>query len=65
MWKGERKQMAAIAFIISGFLFICGLLFLLSIKKPGFYPPRHLLKRRAMTSCGGGAIFLIIGMMMM
>jgi hypothetical protein len=34
----------------------------MSIKKPGFYPPKQVLKRRAFTLALAGLIFLLLGM---
>lgn len=38
---------------------------LLAIKKPGFYPPKTLLKKRAMIFASGGVIAILIGIILL
>ncbi|MFE8700233.1 hypothetical protein ACFYKX_06400 [Cytobacillus sp. FJAT-54145] len=49
-------------FVLSAVLF-CGTFYnIMALQKPGFYPPKKILKKRAGALAGGGALFLIIGM---
>ncbi len=49
-----------IVFLISAIAFLGALYFFLSAKKPGMYPPRNVLKKRARTmALAGGAAFLL------
>ncbi|GAM15042.1 hypothetical protein SAMD00020551_3198 [Mesobacillus selenatarsenatis SF-1] len=48
-------------FLISVAFFVGAVHHLLALKKPGMYPPKALLRKRAGTLAGGGAIFLLIG----
>jgi hypothetical protein len=54
------KIAAIIFFIISAFLFLGAIKYLLELTRPGVYPPKQILKQRAAALAGGGGIFLII-----
>jgi hypothetical protein len=51
----------SMVFLISVAFFVGAVLQLLTLKRPGMYPPKALLRKRAGTLAGGGAIFLLIG----
>lgn len=54
----------SIFFFLGGIIFlVIALYYLLSIKKPGFYPPQHLLKRRAFVLTVCGLILLFMGIL--
>lgn len=41
-----------------------GIYSFLSLKKPGFYPPKYILKKRAAALGGGGIVLLLMGAIM-
>ncbi|MCM3567896.1 hypothetical protein [Neobacillus mesonae] len=56
--------------ILTGLLFfLCTILFLgsgrylLALKRPGVYPPKQVLKNRAVVCAGGGGVFLLLALM--
>lgn len=51
----------SIVFLISIVFFAGAVHNLLALKKPGMYPPKALLRKRAGSLAGGGAILLVIG----
>ncbi|RSD29281.1 hypothetical protein [Mesobacillus subterraneus] len=51
----------SMVFLVSIGFFIGAVHNLLSLKKPGMYPPKALLRKRAGSLAGGGAILLLIG----
>ncbi|GAA2710572.1 hypothetical protein GCM10009865_33620 [Aeromicrobium ponti] len=53
---------AAGLFALSMVLFLGGIHFLLSIKKPGVYPPRYVLKKRAAALAAVGALLFLLGL---
>jgi hypothetical protein len=55
------KSVMTVLIIISVLLLLGALKYLLDLSKPGVYPPKQLLKKRAVTLAGGGVIFLVIG----
>jgi hypothetical protein len=59
--KGVSRITAAIIlFIISAFLFIITLHYGLGVLKPGVYPPKQVLKSKAITlGCAAGILLLI------
>jgi len=50
-------------FFLSILSFLASIHFLVSIKKPGVYPPKYMLKRRSAAMATGGLIFFLIGCM--
>jgi hypothetical protein len=52
----------SVLFLLLGFLSLglC-IFYLLASKKPGVYPPKYILKRRAGTMAGGSVVFFLIG----
>lgn len=51
-------------FTISIVIFISAIYHLLMVKKPGFYPPKPVLKRRAFMLMIGAFVFLIFGLLL-
>lgn len=51
----------SVVFLISIVFFAGSIHNLLELKKPGMYPPKALLRKRAGSLAGGGAILLVIG----
>ncbi|GLB58803.1 hypothetical protein NCCP133_09360 [Cytobacillus sp. NCCP-133] len=49
-------------FAFSVVLFLGGIHFLLSIKKPGVYPPKYVLKKRAAALAAGGAVLFLLAL---
>ncbi|MBU8880009.1 hypothetical protein BGM26_13585 [Bacillus sp. FJAT-29790] len=56
--------MTAGIFTIGAILIAGGVHFMLAIKRPGVYPPKYILKKRAATLAAGGIVFLLIGVIM-
>ncbi|WP_071396032.1 hypothetical protein [Bacillus tuaregi] len=56
--------MMTVFFTLSILFFSASLHFFISIKKPGVYPPKFVLKRRSAAMAVGGVFFLIIGFVM-
>ncbi|MGM0841199.1 MAG: hypothetical protein ACQEWE_10745 [Bacillota bacterium] len=56
--------------IIFGFFALCAVLFLsmvynfISIQRPGMYPPKSILKKRAAIMGSGGVITFLIGVLL-
>ena len=59
---GRLSGAAAGIFALSVVLFLGGIHFFLSIKKPGVYPPKYVLKKRAAAFAAGGALLFILGL---
>ncbi|MFE8696281.1 hypothetical protein ACFYKT_07925 [Cytobacillus sp. FJAT-53684] len=51
-------------FTIGTLLIAGGVHFYLAIKKPGVYPPKYILKRRAAAFAAGGIGFMLLGVIM-
>nr|WP_026582383.1 hypothetical protein [Bacillus sp. J33] len=49
-------------FALSVVLFLGGINFLLLIKKPGVYPPKYVLKKRAAALAAGGAVLFLLAL---
>jgi hypothetical protein len=60
----KMKSVTTIFFLISLMLFLGTLKNLLAVKRPGMYPPRQILKKRAAALAGGGGIFLIFALIL-
>jgi hypothetical protein len=57
-------KLAAIIFIIlSIILFFGAIKYFLKLTRPGVYPPKQVLKKRAVALAGGGGIFLLIAIL--
>lgn len=62
--RKERRGMGifiSVVFFISFVMFAGAVHNLLALNKPGMYPPKVLLRKRAGSLAGGGAILLLIG----
>lgn len=59
---GRLSGAAAGIFALSVVLFLGGIHFFLSIKKPGVYPPKYVLKKRAAALAAGGAFLFLLGL---
>lgn len=53
---------ATMFFTIGSLMFVWGAYFILSIKKPGVYPPKYILKRRAASLIMSGTAFLLLSL---
>lgn len=51
-----------IFFTIGSLLFVGGAYFILAIKKPGVYPPKYILKRRAASLFMMGTAFFLLSL---
>lgn len=49
---------------LSAVLFLGGIHSLLSLKKPGMYPPKYHLKKRAAGLAAGGAALFLLGLIL-
>jgi ABC-type transport system involved in cytochrome c biogenesis permease subunit len=56
---------AIILFIVSAILFMATLYYGLAFLRPGVYPPKQLLKNRALAAGSAGVILLVIGILIM
>ncbi|MDQ0973078.1 hypothetical protein QFZ31_002956 [Neobacillus niacini] len=54
------KAVTSILFLLSILQFVGAIWNALALKRPGFYPPKQVLKKRATALAGGGAIFLLL-----
>ncbi|MBY0123075.1 hypothetical protein [Bacillus sp. S/N-304-OC-R1] len=55
---------SAFFFTIGTLLIAGGIYFMLAIKKPGFYPPKYILKKRAASFGAIGIVLLLMGAFM-
>jgi hypothetical protein len=58
------KSVISVLFLLSVLLFIGAIGNTLAVKRPGFYPPKQILKKRALALAGGGGIFLVVAMIL-
>jgi hypothetical protein len=65
MLKGglKMKIVITIFFVFSAILFWGTIRYLLELKRPGVYPPKQVIKKRAATLAGGGGICLLVATM--
>jgi hypothetical protein len=54
------KAVTSVLFLLSILLFVGAIWNALALKRPGFYPPKQVLKKRAAASVGGGVIVLLV-----
>ncbi|MEC1524070.1 hypothetical protein P9D43_18890 [Neobacillus niacini] len=54
------KSVTSVLFLLSIVLFISAFWNALALKRPGFYPPKQVLKKRAASLAGAGVIFLLV-----
>lgn len=57
------RFVAIFLFFISAILFFGTIHFWLAYKKPGVYPPKKVMKSRAITLAGAGGVLLLLGTM--
>jgi len=58
------KIVAVTFFFISAILFLGAGKYLFDLKRPGVYPPKQVLKKRAAALAGAGGIALILAFML-
>jgi hypothetical protein len=51
---------ASLLFALCGVLFLGAVYYMLASKKPGVYPPKAILKKRAGALAGAGAVFFLL-----
>ncbi|WP_045519867.1 hypothetical protein [Neobacillus niacini] len=54
------KSVISVLFLLSILLFAGAIWNTLALKRPGFYPPKQVLKKRASALAGGGGIILVV-----
>lgn len=57
------RYVAIVLFFISAILFFGTIHFWLAYKRPGVYPPKQVMKSRALTLAGAGGVLFLIGSM--
>lgn len=57
------KGLTFVFFTISAMSFLASFYFFISLKRPGFYPPKNLLKKRAAAMASGGVVFILLGLL--
>lgn len=57
------KSAAVIFFILCAILFLGAGKYLLDLQRPGVYPPKQVLKKRAGALAAGGGVCLLIGLL--
>ncbi|MGZ4159911.1 MAG: hypothetical protein ACXVNF_03810 [Neobacillus sp.] len=57
------KIVITIFFVFSAILFWGTIRYLLELKRPGVYPPKQVIKKRAATLAVGGGICLLVATM--
>lgn len=58
------KNAVIIFFILSALFFIGAAKFLADLKRPGVYPPKQVVKERALALAGAGLIFFFIALIL-
>ncbi|MGD6855439.1 hypothetical protein ACQCVO_10230 [Bacillus infantis] len=51
---------ASLLFALCGVLFLGAVYYMLASKKPGVYPPKSILRKRAVALGGAGAFFFLL-----
>ncbi|MFK9094713.1 hypothetical protein [Bacillus salipaludis] len=51
-------------FILSAILFLGTCKYLIELKRPGVYPPKQVLKKRAAALAGAGGICLLVAFLL-
>lgn len=63
--KGEKmKIIPTILLLISVLLFFGAFKYVLALTRPGMYPPKQILKKRAGTLAAGGGILLLMAIIL-
>jgi len=58
------KSVAVMLFILSAILFLGACKYLFDLNRPGVYPPKQVLKKRAAALAGAGGITMIVAFML-
>ncbi|PLS02999.1 hypothetical protein [Neobacillus cucumis] len=58
------KTASVVFFLLSALMLLSTFNYLVKLKRPGVYPPKQVLKKRAAGLAGFGAIFLLIALML-
>lgn len=58
------KTVVVTFFIISAILLLGTIKYLLDVTKPGVYPPKQVLKKRASVLAGGGVVCLLFAILL-
>ncbi|MDQ1004200.1 hypothetical protein QFZ28_004600 [Neobacillus niacini] len=58
------KAITSVLFLLSILLFAGAIWNALALIKPGFYPPKQVLKKRAAALAGGGVIFCLVSIIL-
>ncbi|MEH7254186.1 hypothetical protein V7111_18860, partial [Neobacillus niacini] len=58
------KSVIIILYLLSVLLFVGSIWNVLSIKRPGFYPPKQILRNRASKLAKGGAFVLLLSIVL-
>jgi hypothetical protein len=58
------NSISTILFLLSLLLFAGAIWNALALTRPGFYPPKQVLKKRASTLAGGGGVFLLLAIIL-
>ncbi|NRD78363.1 hypothetical protein HPT25_13405 [Bacillus sp. BRMEA1] len=58
------KGTAIVLFFISAILLWGALKYFLDIKRPGIYPPKQMLKKRAVVLAGAGSASLLLAVLL-
>ncbi|MEH7436311.1 hypothetical protein V7182_02350 [Neobacillus drentensis] len=58
------KSVAVMFFILSAILLLGTIKHFLDISKPGVYPPKQVIKKRAAALAGGGIVCLLVALML-
>ncbi|MBO0961337.1 hypothetical protein J1P26_16655 [Neobacillus sp. MM2021_6] len=58
------KSVAVTLFIVSAILFLGSSKYLFDLKRPGVYPPKQIIKKRAAALAGVGGIFLLVALLL-
>ncbi|MEH7246683.1 hypothetical protein V7114_07765 [Neobacillus niacini] len=58
------KSVITILFLLCLLLFVGSIWNILALKRPGFYPTKQVLKKRASVLAGGGVLFLLLSIVL-
>jgi hypothetical protein len=58
------KVVTSVLFLLSILLFAGAIWNALGLKRPGFYPPKQVLKKRAAVLAGSGVIILLVSIIL-
>ncbi|MFC4797844.1 hypothetical protein ACFPA1_00525 [Neobacillus sp. GCM10023253] len=57
------KSAAIMFFVLSAIFFMGTGKFVIDLTKPGVYPPKQIIKKRAAVCASGGGIFLVLALL--